>query len=43
MVDVTDIPDVKAGMTATLIGKDGNEEILASEVAKRLKALQMNC
>ncbi len=25
-VDVTDIPNVKAGMTATLIGKDENEE-----------------
>ena len=32
-VDVTDIPDVKVGMVATLIGKDGNEEILAPVVA----------
>lgn len=38
-VDVTDIPDVKAGMTATLIGKDGNEEILASEVAKKAESI----
>lgn len=34
-VDVTDIPDVKAGMLATLIGKDGEEEITASMVADR--------
>ena len=27
MVDVTDIPDVKTGDVATLIGKDGNERI----------------
>lgn len=32
-VDVTDIPYVKEGMTATLIGKDGNEEIQASATA----------
>ncbi len=29
MVDVTDISDVKTGMTATILGKDGNEEITA--------------
>ena len=38
-VDVTDITYVKAGMTATLIGKDGNEEILASEVAKKAESI----
>jgi serine/alanine racemase len=32
-VDVTDIPNVKSGITATLIGKDGNEEIRAAQVA----------
>lgn len=34
-VDVTDIPDVKVGDIATLIGKDGQEEITAPEVAQR--------
>ncbi len=29
MIDVTDIPDVKTGMTATVLGKDGDEEITA--------------
>lgn len=38
-VDVTDIPDVEAGMTATLIGKDGEEEIFASAVAKRAESI----
>lgn len=33
VVDVTDIPDVKVGIIATLIGKDGNEEITAPMVA----------
>ncbi len=32
-VDVTDIPNVEVGMTATLIGKDGREEITAPTVA----------
>lgn len=32
-VDVTDIPDVKTGMTATLIGRDGKEELAAPMVA----------
>lgn len=32
-VDVTDIDDVKVGMTATLIGRDGNEEIISPMVA----------
>lgn len=32
-VDVTDIPDVSPGDIATLIGKDGSEEIRAEEVA----------
>ena len=33
LVDVTDIPAVKAGDIATLIGKDGNKEITAAEIA----------
>ena len=33
MVDVTDIPDVKAGDTATVFGKDGECEITADDVA----------
>ena len=32
-VDVTDIPGVKTGMVATLIGKDGTREITAASVA----------
>lgn len=38
-VDVTDVPDVKVGMTATLIGKDGNEEISAEMVAERSNSI----
>jgi len=34
MVDVTDIPDVKPGETAVLIGKQGNETITADDLAK---------
>jgi alanine racemase len=34
VVDVTDIPKVKAGDTATLIGSDGKEQIKASELAQ---------
>lgn len=33
MVDVTDIPDVKMGDDVVLMGKDGNEEITAEELA----------
>lgn len=33
-VDVTDIPDIAVGMTATLIGADGGEEIAAPAVAR---------
>jgi alanine racemase len=33
MVDVTDIPVVSAGDTATLIGRDGDEEITVPELA----------
>lgn len=32
-IDVTDIPDICTGMTATLIGKEGNKEIAAPVVA----------
>lgn len=33
MIDVTDISDIKRGDVATLIGRDGEEEILAEDVA----------
>lgn len=32
-VDVTDIPEIQVGMVATLIGKDGDSEISAEEMA----------
>lgn len=35
LVDVTDIPEVKPGDIATLIGRDGSREITAAEVAAR--------
>lgn len=35
LVDVTDIPDVKVGDIATLIGKDGENELSAADVAYR--------
>ncbi len=35
MVDVTDVPDVKAGDVATIFGQDGEEVISANEVAKK--------
>ncbi len=38
-VDVTDIPDAKVGMTATLIGKDGDEEITAPMVAENAASI----
>ena len=38
-VDVTDIPDIKVGMTATLIGKDGKEEIHAPMVADNSESI----
>ena len=34
MVDVTDIPNIKCGDTATLIGCDGTDEITVKEVAE---------
>ncbi|MBE6844879.1 MAG: alanine racemase [Ruminococcus sp.] len=33
MLDVTDVPDVKEGDIVTLIGRDGDEEITADELA----------
>ncbi len=36
LVDVTDIPEVTAGSIATLIGRDGGEQITACELARRL-------
>ena len=38
-VDVTDIPQVKVGMIATLIGKDGEKEIVASMVAEKAESI----
>lgn len=38
-VEVTDIPEVKVGMIATLIGKDGNEEITAPMVADNSESI----
>ena len=35
LVDVTDVPEVRPGDTATLIGRDGDLEISAEEVAER--------
>lgn len=35
MVDVTELDSVKIGDTVTLIGRDGNEEITADELAER--------
>jgi alanine racemase len=34
MVDVTDIPNVRDGDVATLIGADGDERITAEEMAE---------
>jgi serine/alanine racemase len=34
MVDVTELPDIKQGDIATLIGRDGREEISAEQVAR---------
>lgn len=39
IVDVTDIDHVSTGNIATLIGKDGNEEILATFVASEAKSI----
>lgn len=36
IIDVTDIPDVKQADTVTLIGKDGDDEITATEIADRM-------
>lgn len=38
-VDVTDVKDVKVGMVATLIGKDGDEEITATMVAEQSETI----
>lgn len=35
MIDVTDIPDVEAGDTATIFGTDGEETISVDEIAKK--------
>ncbi len=32
-VDVTGLPEIRVGMVATLIGRDGEEEITAAQVA----------
>ncbi len=36
MIDVTDIPGVRQGDEVVLIGRQGQEEITADEVAARL-------
>jgi alanine racemase len=33
MIDVTDVPDARVGDEVVLIGRQGNEEILADEIA----------
>ena len=38
-VDVTDIPNVKVGMTATLIGRDGEKEITTPMVAENTDSI----
>lgn len=35
IVDITGIEGVKAGETATIMGRDGNEEITAYEIAEK--------
>lgn len=39
MIDVTDIPQAKLGDVVTLIGRDGNEEIKAEELAKKCNTI----
>ena len=39
MVDVTDIPDVEAGDTATIFGTDGEETISVDEIAKKANTI----
>lgn len=39
MVDVTDIPDIEAGDTATIFGTDGEETISVDEIAKKANTI----
>ena len=39
MVDVTDIPEVEAGDTATIFGTDGEETISVDEIAKKANTI----
>jgi len=39
MIDVTDIPDLKVGDEVTIIGRDGEEEITATEIAEKLDTI----
>ena len=39
MVDVTDIPEVEAGDTATIFGTDGDETISVDEIAKKANTI----
>jgi alanine racemase len=39
VVDVSQLPDVKTGDTATLIGTDGQETITAEELAERARTI----
>lgn len=38
-IDITDIPNVRVGMTATLIGRDGDQEIAAPMLAERAESI----
>ena len=39
MIDVTNVPDAKMGDTATMIGRDGDEEIRVEELASMLDVI----
>ena len=39
MIDITDVPNVNIGDTATLLGKDGQAEICATEVAQNADSI----
>ncbi len=39
MVDVSDIPEIEAGDTATIFGTDGNETISVDEIAKKANTI----
>lgn len=39
IIDVTDIPDVRVGDEVTIIGRDGSDEITASEIAELINTI----